>query len=249
MKVLGVIPARLGSTRFPRKVLHPWKGKPLIGHVAQAIGRSKLIDQLVVATDSREVIDALVPLGIEVVATARRHRTGSDRVAEAWVKSGGDVIVNIQADSLGLSASTLDRAIMAFMADRPAAFGTLAHRLTDAAQLRSPNAVKVVTDADDWALWFSRYPLPYLQGMGSKARPRDFAFLHHIGVYFFRGKALARYASWRRTPLEMAESLEQLRILEHGERIRVYRTRSRLVTIDTVDDLKSLRRRAKRSRL
>jgi len=249
VKVLAVIPARLGSTRFPRKILHPWHGKPLIAHVAGAGRRSKLIDRLVIATDSKEVRDELTPLGYEVVMTSRRHRTGSDRVAEAWEKVGGDIVVNIQADSLGLTAAALDSGLKQFLADKYVDFGTMAHSLTDDGELHSPNAVKVVTDIDGWSLWFSRYPLPYIQGKGARAVVSDFKFRHHIGVYFFRAKGLKRFASWSRTPLEKAESLEQLRILEHGERIRVYGTRSRLVTIDTIEDLKSVaeaRRRGKR---
>jgi len=241
-RVIAVIPARLGSTRFPRKVLHLWHGKPLLSYLLKDLARSKVLDRLVVATDSREVEEVLGQYQIEVVRTSRRHRTGSDRVAEVMKKIGGEVFVNIQADNIGLTAPGLDRVIRLFLNERRCPMATLARRIEDDEELFDPNSVKLVVDAHDRALWFSRYPLPYLQGATKGKRWQQFRFLHHIGVYLFRAAALERFASWPRTELEKAESLEQLRILENHEKLKVFHTRMKAVSIDSPSDLKKLDR-------
>jgi 3-deoxy-manno-octulosonate cytidylyltransferase (CMP-KDO synthetase) len=241
-RVIAVIPARLGSTRFPRKVLHLWHGKPLLSYLVKDLSRSKLIDRLVIATDSREIERELSSYDIEVVRTSKRHRTGSDRVAEVMSKIGGDLIINIQADNIGLTAPGLDRVIKRFLDEPRCSFATLARRIEDDSELFDPNSVKLVTDADNYALWFSRSPLPFMQGASEGERWRQFRFLHHIGVYLFRAAALKRFASWPRSPLEKAESLEQLRILENREKLRVFHTRMKAVSIDAPADLKKLDR-------
>jgi 3-deoxy-manno-octulosonate cytidylyltransferase (CMP-KDO synthetase) len=239
-KTLAVIPARLGSTRFPRKVLYPWKGEPLLFHVWERIGRAKTVDQVVVATDSPEIEQAARGFGADVVRTSKRCRTGSDRTAEVLQKIGGDIVINIQADSLNLSPSALDMVVKAMKKDRSVRFATLARRIRSDDELFDPNRVKVVTTADDQALWFSRFPIPYIQQTDVRSRWRQFRFLLHIGIYFFRAEALRQYAAWPRTPLEKAESLEQLRILEQGETLRVFTTNMKSLTIDTPEDLNRL---------
>jgi len=240
-KVVAVIPARLNSQRFPNKVIYPWQGKPLLFYVYNEARKAKNIDRVVVATDNKLVQKAVAPLGMEVVLTSSRHRTGSDRVAEVMAKISGDIIVNIQADNLGLKAPVLDRSIEKMIEDSSIGFATLARRLRTDEELFDPNVVKVVVAKDGWALWFSRYPIPYLRSAVEKNRAQQFHFLRHVGIYFFRRKALKRFAKWKRSSLERAESLEQLRILENGEPIKVFRTAMRSVSVDTAQDLKKLK--------
>ena len=177
----------------------------------------------------------------ECYLTSKRHRTGSDRVAETARGVGGNIIVNVQADNFGLSGAVLDRAIARFKRDRTAEIATLARRINDDDDLFNPDIVKLLTDKNNWALIFSRFPVPYVRDIKETGRCRQYRFLEHIGVYFFRRPALARFAQWNRTDAEKAESLEQLRILENGGRIRVYQTKGRSVAIDSPRDVNRLK--------
>ncbi|MCP4684617.1 MAG: 3-deoxy-manno-octulosonate cytidylyltransferase [bacterium] len=240
-KVVAVIPARLGSSRFPGKVLHRHKGKPLLYHFWKQIG-SGTFDRLVIATDNREIAEAARAFGAEVVMTSMRHRTGTDRVAEAVRKLGGDIIVNVQADNFGLRGSVVAGAVKKMLANPKIRFATLARTIKSDDALFNPNVVKVIRAADGRALWFSRYPLPYLQKVGRGRRSTQFKFLEHLGVYFFRRRALETYAGWKRGAFEKAESLEQLRVLENGERMQVFETTAKTVSIDSPQDVKKIAR-------
>ncbi len=240
-RVLAVIPARLGSTRFDRKVIHPWKGRPLLVWLTDELARSREIDRLIVATDSEEVRRA-IDTDVEVMMTSKRHRTGSDRAAEVHARVGGELVLNIQADNFGLKGAVLDRVIARFRNDHPVQFATMARRVNDDEDLFDPDTVKVVMDKDHRALWFSRYPLPYVRGASDGERFRQYCYWCHIGVYLFRAVGLQRFARWPRSGLEKAESLEQLRVLENGCTMQVYRTRARIVSVDTRQDLKKLER-------
>jgi 3-deoxy-manno-octulosonate cytidylyltransferase (CMP-KDO synthetase) len=240
-KVVAVVPARLGSTRFPNKVIYPLHGKPLLYYLVRALSKSKKIDRLIVATDSRKIRESMEAVGIEVMMTSPRHGTGSDRVAEIAPKIKGDLFLNIQADNLGLKAVVLDRIIAKFVADRDESFATLVTRATNDRELSDPNTVKAAVSADGYARWFSRFPIPYLQRPASGPFAGRFRFHRHIGIYLFRRDALLKYASWRRGVLEQAESLEQLRILENGEQIRAYATSMRSISIDSPQDLEKVR--------
>ncbi|HUV31785.1 MAG TPA: 3-deoxy-manno-octulosonate cytidylyltransferase [Acidobacteriota bacterium] len=238
--VLAVIPARLRSTRFSGKVLYPFRGKPLLYWVWREVRRCSRIDRLVVATDDREVHQAAEAFGAEVMRTSARHRTGTDRVAEVAEVLGGKLIINVQADNLGLKHAVLNRVIDR-MNEHPAIpVATLARRIETDDELFNPGLVKVIISETGEALWFSRYPLPYLQGADGRRRAGQFGFYAHIGVYFFRRAALRAFARSRRTALERAESLEQLRILERGGRIRVFKTAMRSVSVDRPEDVKKL---------
>jgi 3-deoxy-manno-octulosonate cytidylyltransferase (CMP-KDO synthetase) len=239
-KIIAVIPARCNSSRFPDKVIYPYHGKPLLYYVYREVAKAKKVDRAVVATDSKRVREALAPWGVEVMLTSSRHRTGSDRAAEVMKRLGGNIIVNVQADNLGLKAGVLDRAIERIIADRSIRFATLARRLETDEELFDPNVVKVVTAADGRVLWFSRFPIPFLRNASNRNRAGQFPYWRHIGIYFFRRRGLEQFAQWRQSPLEKAESLEQLRILEHGGTIRVFKTAMRSVSIDAPQDLKKL---------
>ncbi len=237
---LAVIPARLGSTRFPRKVLYPWRGKPMLWHVWDKVRRAKTITQLVIATDSPEIEKAAVAFGAEVVRTSPKCVTGSDRAAEALAELGGDFVVNIQGDNLLLDPKAIDQVVTAMRRNKSIQFATLARPVNSDDELFDPGRVKVVTNHDGDALWFSRYPIPFIQNPKSSARSKQFPFMIHLGIYFYRAAALRQYAKWQRTPCEKAESLEQLRILENGGKMRVFTTRMKSITVDTPADLRRL---------
>jgi len=236
-RILAVIPARFASTRFPGKPLSPIAGKPLIQHIYQAASKSKLIDRVVVATDSPEIRAGVEKFGGETLMTSGNHKTGSDRAAEAMEKIGGRIIMNIQADHIGVTPAAYDRVLRAMLDDRTIRFATIARRVEDEAALYDPNRVKLVLDNDDFAFWFSRYPLPYLQGVDGN-RLKKFDFYYHVGTYFFRKAGLKMFHSWPQSSLEKAESLEQLRILEHRGKIKVFKIRNKILSIDAPNDLK-----------
>ncbi|UCD17996.1 MAG: 3-deoxy-manno-octulosonate cytidylyltransferase, partial [Candidatus Zixiibacteriota bacterium] len=236
-KILAVIPARFASKRFPGKPLSPLAGKSLIERLYRETARSKLIDRIVVATDSRRIIKGVQEFGGEALMTSGKHRTGSDRTAEAWKKLGGEIILNIQADHLGVTGGMYDRVLARMLGDRSIEFATLAAKVDSEQVLFNPNRVKIIMNSTGDAFWFSRYPLPYLQGVNG-GRLDEFDFYYHIGVYFFRKKGLKQFAAWPRSPHEKAESLEQLRILENHRRIRVFKITSKIISIDTPEDLK-----------
>lgn len=244
--VVIIIPARLGSTRFKRKVLASVDGKPLLFHVWRRAKQSKLADRVVVATDSEEIARAASGFGAEVIRTAKRHKTGSDRAAEVARKFGGRVIVNWQGDTLGISGKTVDRAIATLKSQKSIGVVTLACRITDDGDLHNPNVVKVVCDTHNRAMAFSRSLIPFVRkpaGRWSRPGWRDFKYLHHIGIYVFRRETLLAFTGWPRTPLEKAESLEQMRILENGEAIQVVTTTARPASIDSPEDLENWSRR------
>jgi 3-deoxy-manno-octulosonate cytidylyltransferase (CMP-KDO synthetase) len=240
VKTLAVIPARLGSTRFPRKALYPWQGKPLLFHVWDKVRQARTISRVVVATDSGEIEKVSRDFGAEVVRTSASCHTGSDRAAEAFRKIGGDIVINVQADNLMLSPMALDTVVRAMRKDSSIQFGTLARPIRSDEELFDPGRVKVVVDRNKRALWFSRFPVPFLQKADAGTRFRQFPFLMHIGIYFFRAAALVEYAGWKRTPCELAESLEQLRVLEQGGSMRVFMTHMNSITVDTPADLERL---------
>ncbi len=243
-RIIAVIPARLGSKRFSQKVLYPIDGRPLLYYVWRGVRRSRLIDQIYVATDSVKVGRAATAFGGAVIMTSRKPRNGSERVAEAAAGLKCDLVVNIQADNLGLSGTVLDTVVADMRDDRTIRFATLARKIRGAGsnqKLKDPNIVKVVEGEDGHAAWFSRLPIPYIRDAGR--RPVGlFPYLEHIGVYFYRKAALAEYASWRPGRAERAESLEQLRILENGKKIKLYKTRAGVISVDRKETLRRVKR-------
>ncbi len=239
-RVCAVIPARLGSRRFSGKVLFPYRGKPLLFYVWDAVRRARRIDEVVIATSDKEIMNAAQNFGATVVRTSAKHQTGSDRASEVLKRFGGDIIVNVQADNLGLKPAVLDKVVTAMKRERSIVCATLARRITSDQELHDPNCTKVVTDGDGRALWFSRSVIPHLQRPDNRTAVGQFPYMVHIGVYFYRSEVLRAYGTWKRTPLERAESLEQLRLLEHGTAIRVFSTNMRSVSIDAPRDVKQL---------
>ncbi len=240
VSTVAVIPARYDSSRFPGKVLFSFRGKSLLHRLYQELSKSKRISRLIVATDDQRVKKAVIDFGGEVVMTSGRHKSGSDRVAEVVANMKASIIVNIQADNFGLKASVLDRVIGQFQRDKEALFGTMAFKLDSDDDLFDPNMVKVVLGRDNRALWFSRFPLPYVRDIEEDSRVEQFRFHGHIGVYLFRKSSLRKYTQWKRGQYEKAESLEQLRILENGNFIRAYLTKSVPTAVEVPEDIGKL---------
>ena len=202
--ILAVVPARIGSGRFPGKVLALVGGKPLIQRLYEEVSKSKLIDRLVIATDSDRIFDKVRQFGGEVLMTSKRHRTGSDRVAEVMNKIGGNIVINIQADHLGISGRMYDKILKGMLRNKTIETATIAARVESEELLYDPNRVKVVIGDKDNALWFSRYPIPFLQGVNGN-RVKKFEYYYHVGVYFYRKAVLQKFAGWKRSKLEKAE--------------------------------------------
>ncbi len=227
---IAIIPARLGSTRLPRKVLAAETGKPLIRHVCEAAGRATLVSRVVVATDAREVLDAVEGFGGEAVLTGE-HPNGTSRLAEAARLLGLDdeaVVANVQGDEPELEAGVIDAAIQRLTSPDEVDIATVGSPMERGAAFADPNVVKLVIGASGRAVYFSRAPVPFDRD-GEGAAPT----LRHVGIYVYRVRTLRRYAALEETPLERAERLEQLRALEHGMSIGVAVRASDHVGIDT----------------
>ncbi len=235
MNILGVIPARYGSTRFPGKPLHPLAGKPLVQHVVERCRGARALAEVIVATDDARIADAVRPF-CRVEMTRPDHPSGTDRIAEVAGRVACDAVVNIQGDEPLLDPAIID-AVAAALAD--AEMTTAAAPLHDPAELDNPNVVKVVLNAAGRALYFSRHPIPYLRDLAGHAageRVRAFPYLKHLGLYGYRRDTLLRLVRWPVSPLEAAEKLEQLRALEHGLAIAVVRAAAASPGVDTPED-------------
>ncbi|WP_462321817.1 3-deoxy-manno-octulosonate cytidylyltransferase [Halochromatium sp.] len=243
-----VIPARFGSTRLPGKPLIEIHGKPLILWVWERACVSSAAEVLI-ATDDPRIAEVCSDVGAEVVMTRTDHRSGSERLAEVAERRGwaaGDILVNVQGDEPGISPQLIDQVAIGLASHPDAGMSTLACHLEDAASLFDPNVVKVVTDAQGYALYFSRAPVPWHREQFLRDRtrlPNEVPFLRHIGLYAYQVGFLARYLEWTAASLEEAESLEQLRVLWHGGRIHV--SLAETVPgpgVDTPDDLQRVTR-------
>jgi len=236
MRVLGVIPARLGSTRLPNKPLQQLAGEPLITRVVQRVLEHGLIDELVVATDSPRVVQVAEAAGVRGLLTLSSHQTGTDRVAEVAARrefSAFDTVVNVQGDEPFLSREALSGALARI--EQGDDVGTAAAPL-EADLAGDPSRVKVVTDARGRALYFSRSIIPHRRETGD---PSDGLYWQHLGIYSFTRAALARWVTLPPSPAEQAERLEQLRALHNGMTIGVARLQQpALPGIDTADDLR-----------
>jgi 3-deoxy-manno-octulosonate cytidylyltransferase (CMP-KDO synthetase) len=235
VKILGVIPARYGSTRFPGKPLHPIAGKPLVQHVVERCRGARALAEVIVATDDARIADAVRPF-CRVEMTRPDHPSGTDRIAEVAGRVACDAVVNIQGDEPLLDPAVID-AVAAALAD--AEMTTAAAPVHDPAELDNPNVVKVVLNAAGRALYFSRHPIPYLRDLAGRAageRARAFPYLKHLGLYGYRRDTLLRLVRWPVSPLEAAEKLEQLRALEHGLAIAVVRVAAASPGVDTPED-------------
>lgn len=231
MKVLCVIPARYASTRLPGKPLKDIAGKPMICRVYDRASEAKKIAAAIVATDDERIYEAVCKHGGQAVMTRKDHPTGTDRLAEVAAKYPDvDLIINVQGDEPLIEPALIDELAAAFEEDDALQMATVCTEIQDKEEQENPNNVKVVMDKNGYALYFSRSLLPYPRHAGTPV-------YKHIGIYAYKRDFLLRYAKMEETPLEHAESLEQLRALENGYRIKVIKTPYRFVGVDTAEDL------------
>ncbi len=246
MKVLGVIPARLGSTRLPEKILRSIGGKPMIQHVWERAWLAKKLEGVIVATDDARIQQCVEGFGGKAIMTRQDHPNGTSRIAEVMAHFNHDVVINIQGDQPLVDPQALNEMVSIFESAKDLEVLTLAVRMTDKASFENPNVVKVVCDAEGNALYFSRAAIPFFQGGASCAfTPSDagFSFLKHLGVYGYRRDFLLKFVAWEPGILENAEKLEQLRILERGYSIRVIETQYDFISVDTEGDLREVEAR------
>ena len=237
MKVVGIIPARYASTRFPGKPLALIKGKPMIQRVYEQALKSKL-DAVVIATDDVRIADAVMDFGGQYVMTSPNHRSGTDRCCEALdlLKTKYDAVVNIQGDEPFIDPKQIDLLVDLIVRD-DTPLASLAKRIDDADELFSPNAVKVVVNQEGNAMYFSRNPIPFMRNVDRDEWLAKGRFYKHIGIYAYKADVLRQVAHMEPSALEQAESLEQLRWLENGLAIRMALSDAENISIDTPDDL------------
>ncbi|MCX8036044.1 MAG: 3-deoxy-manno-octulosonate cytidylyltransferase [Candidatus Sumerlaeia bacterium] len=243
MTTLAVIPARYAATRLPGKPLADIHGKPLIQWVVERARTCRHIDRVIVATDDRRIYDAVLAFGGEARMTSPDCNSGSDRIAEVIRTLPCDLVVNIQGDEPMIATESVNLAVEALLRDSDCPVSTAKVAIYDRAEYESPHAVKVVTDARGYALYFSRSPIPNRIRTGPDAAPdgKTLWGYKHLGLYVYRRQALLDFVSWPPSPLEQTEKLEQLRYLDHGYRIRVVETPFDSVGVDTPEDLERVR--------
>lgn len=236
IRAVAIIPARLGSTRLPNKPLLAETGRPLIIHVLNAVGRSRRINDAIVATDSQAIIDVVTAAGGRAILTRSDHQTGSDRIGEALGAVKADVIVNVQGDEPEIDPNLID-SLVDCLANRPELdVATAAAPITDELRYLDPNVVKVVISSRNDALYFSRSPIPGHKNGDPSPLCRGNPPLQHVGIYAYRRAALERFLTLPPSNLEASESLEQLRLLEAGGRYGVVVIPHAHRGIDTPDD-------------
>jgi 3-deoxy-manno-octulosonate cytidylyltransferase (CMP-KDO synthetase) len=249
--VVAIIPARFSSSRLPGKPLLEIAGRPMVLHVVERALAAGCVSRAVVATDDERVYGAVRGAGYEALMTSPEHASWSDRLAEAAAQVEADLIVNVQGDEPLISPRTIERAVEALVGDGEASVSTAWEPAESAADVLSADVVKVVVDGRGRALYFSRSPVPYPRdavrrhGSLEKALEKEpgllATFRKHTGLYVYRRAFLLEYARRQQTPLERAESLEQLRVLEHGFSIRVVEAASPSIGVDTAEDLRRVR--------
>lgn len=236
MKFIGLIPARYASTRFPGKPLALLNGKAVIQHVyEQAV---KVLDAVYVATDDERIYNKVLAFGGKAVMTSTEHHSGTDRIEEALEKVGGDfdVVVNIQGDEPFIAQSQIETLCQCFV-DKATQIATLGKPFECIEAAENPNSPKIVVDNRGYALYFSRSIIPFVRGTERQDWLSKYPFLKHLGIYAYRTNVLKEITKLPQSSLELAESLEQLRWLQNGYRIKVGLTDVETVGIDTPDDL------------
>ncbi len=251
-KALGIIPARWGSTRFPGKPLHLIADKPLLRRVWERCLAAKNLDAVIVATDDMRIAEAAFNWGAEVALTSTSHRSGTDRTAEvARNAKQFAFIVNIQGDEPLVDPRLIDKIVDKLRTDSAIEIVTAAHRFERSEEALSPHQVKIVVDRVGNALYFSRAPIPFQPKSGglqsAEGNKGGCLSLRHQGIYGFRRSALLQFVKWKPTPLERAESLEQLRALENGVKVHVLVTAKGSPGIDTPADAKTLEQKLARA--
>ncbi len=242
--VVGVIPARYASTRFPGKMLHLLAGKPLVQHAWERAMKARRLDNVIIATDDMRIAEAAFQFGAEVALTREGHPSGSDRIAEVAAKlKDATHIINIQGDEPSLPPRLIDRLAEDLLDNPQRCMNTAARKFLPDEDVASPDAVKVVRDRSGDALYFSRAAIPHQRDVTTDDTINANALLH-LGIYGYRKDILLKLVTLRPTALEKLEKLEQLRALEHGIDIHVLMTTHRAFGIDTIEDARKFEKKS-----
>jgi len=244
MNIVGVIPARWSSKRFPGKPLVMIKGKSMIQRVYEQAKKSKLINRIIIATDDKRIFDEVIRFGGEVMMTSKKHKTGTDRISEVIKNIDGEIIVNIQGDEPYINPNTIDETVKALMTDDEtvkalmtddeAVVSTPIIKISDLKVIKNPNVVKAIRNTKGYAIYFSRSEIPF------KREKSKTEYYKHLGLYVYRKDFLMKLVKMKQTNAEKSESLEQLRILENGYKIKTVIVKRESQSIDTPSDLKKL---------
>lgn len=234
MKFLGIIPARYSSTRLEAKPLKKIHGHTMIEWVYKRAKKSGL-DELVVATDNKRIYDEVLSFGGKAIMTSETHPNGTSRIAEVCEKMNDyDVIINIQGDEPLIEADMINSLINTFKENKDLVMATLKHKLNSKEEIENPNSVKVICDKNNYAIYFSRSVIPYPR------KNENISYYKHIGIYAYKRDFVIEYSKMPSSPLEEAESLEQLRVLENGYKIKVLETSHSLIGVDTEQNLQDV---------
>jgi 3-deoxy-manno-octulosonate cytidylyltransferase (CMP-KDO synthetase) len=241
--VIAVIPSRYGSERLPGKPLADIGGKPMIQHVYERASEATLVNEVLVATDDERIADVVQAFGGAAVVTPSDIKSGTDRIAfVSRSLHGADIIVNVQGDEPLIPPAMIDEAVQPLLRDRSITTGTIIRKIDTEADLFNPSIPKVAVDNEGTCLYFSRSPIPHYRDAAAPDWLSRHTYYRHIGLYVFRRDFLLRFATLPQTPLELAEQLEQLRILEHGFQIKAVVTSHDSVSVDTPEDLDRVRK-------
>ena len=234
MKIISMIPARYQASRFPAKLMQDLRGKPVIVRTYEAAVQTGLFDEVYVVTDSGLIYDVITEIGGKALRSEKEHESGSDRIAEAVERMDVDIVINVQGDEPFIDKESLTKVIEVFKHDhdKEIDLASLMTPITEWDEIANPNTVKVIVDKDDFALYFSRSPIPY---------PRDekveATYYKHKGIYAFRKRALMDFQRLPMLPLEAKEKIEAIRFLEYGKKIKMVETHVTGIEIDTPEDL------------
>ncbi|BDD05701.1 3-deoxy-manno-octulosonate cytidylyltransferase [Aureibacter tunicatorum] len=247
MKKIVVIPARLGSSRLPEKVILDLAGKPVVQWVYERALSANYIDEVYIATDSERVKEICLEFTENVIMTSEAHQSGTDRIAEAVQSIEADVIINVQGDEPLISPEVIDQLAGQFDENPDLQMGSVKTPISKVHDALDPNVVKVVTNAEGYAIYFSRSPIPYPRDLfdslqGVELLPEDLKYFKHLGIYGYTKDFIQKYSQLTPTYLETTEKLEQLRVLENGYAIKMVETDYSPVGIDTAEDLEKARK-------
>ena len=230
MEITAIIPARYGSTRFPGKPLADIAGEPMIKHVYQRVNDVKNLDKVIVATDDQRIYETVESFGGRVEMTSEDHSSGTDRIAEVARTLESDLIINVQGDEPLIEPAMVEQAVEPFYNQEELVMSTLKKKIKSQNEINNPNVVKVVTDRDGYALYFSRSSIPFRKN-------KEIEYYKHVGLYVYRRDFLLKFSNMEPTSLEKTESLEQLRALENGYKIKVVETNFNTIGVDMPDDI------------
>ncbi len=232
MKILGIIPSRYSSTRLPGKPLIQIAGKPLIQHVWERAKQSKLLSDIIIATDDKRILNTVFNFGGKAVLTSQRCHNGTERCAEVIKNMNVDIVINIQGDEPLMSPKTIDSLVREISSDKESVMATAAVKIVDNTEIDDPNVVKVVFDNSKKALYFSRSLIPYPRD--KSVRPEVYK---HLGIYAYKKKFLLDFIKFKKCKIEQTEQLEQLRAIEYGYKIKVVVVNNDSIGVDTPEDI------------